>query len=173
MGQYGPTSDNEQCPVCYSYSDTKYLQEEGEQLGGIHQLKTNQKIHFSIQRPYPVPGEIQRTSSLPIFLKSVSMLSSHLRRSDLLRSPFGFFDYNSLCIRGSVVAWGTMLQAGRSRVRFRMRSLNFFNWPNPSSRTVALGSTQPLTEVSTRNLPGGKGRPALKADVTAICEPIV
>jgi hypothetical protein len=28
-----------------------------------------------------------------------------------------------------------------------------FNWPNPSSRSVALGSTQPLTEMSTRNLP--------------------
>jgi hypothetical protein len=27
--------------------------------------------------------------------------------------------------------------------------------PNPSSRTMALGSTQPLTEMSTRNLPGG------------------
>jgi hypothetical protein len=33
--------------------------------------------------------------------------------------------------------------------------VNFFNWPNPSSRTMALGSTQPLTEMSTRNLPGG------------------
>jgi hypothetical protein len=29
-----------------------------------------------------------------------------------------------------------------------------FNIPNPSSRTMALGSTQPLTETSTRNLPG-------------------
>jgi hypothetical protein len=39
---------------------------------------------------------------------------------------------------------------------------------------MALGSNQPLTEVSTRNLPGGKGRPARKADnLTAICEPIV
>jgi hypothetical protein len=39
---------------------------------------------------------------------------------------------------------------------------------------MALGSTQPLTEMSTRNLPGGKGRPARKADnLTAICEPIV
>jgi hypothetical protein len=27
--------------------------------------------------------------------------------------------------------------------------------------------------MSTRNLPGGKGRPARKADLTAICEPIV
>jgi hypothetical protein len=29
---------------------------------------------------------------------------------------------------------------------------------------MALGSTQPLTEMSTRNLPGGKKRPARKAD---------
>jgi hypothetical protein len=39
---------------------------------------------------------------------------------------------------------------------------------------MALGSTQPLTEMSARNLPGGKGRPARGADnLTAICEPIV
>jgi hypothetical protein len=37
---------------------------------------------------------------------------------------------------------------------------------------MALGLTQPLTEISTRNLPGGKGRLARKADnLTAICEP--
>jgi hypothetical protein len=30
-----------------------------------------------------------------------------------------------------------------------------FNRPNPSNRTMALGSTQPLTEMSIRNLPGG------------------
>jgi hypothetical protein len=39
---------------------------------------------------------------------------------------------------------------------------------------MALGSTQPLTEMSTTNIPGGEGRPARKADnLTAICEPIV
>jgi hypothetical protein len=39
---------------------------------------------------------------------------------------------------------------------------------------MALGTTQPLTEMSTRNLTGGKRRPALKADnLTPICEPIV
>jgi hypothetical protein len=38
---------------------------------------------------------------------------------------------------------------------------------------MALGSTQPLTEMSTRNLPWGKGRPMGKADnLTAICEPM-
>jgi hypothetical protein len=52
--------------------------------------------------------------------------------------------------------------------------IEFLILPNLSSRTMALGSTQPLTEMSTRNLPEGKGRPAHKDDnFTAICEPIV
>jgi hypothetical protein len=39
---------------------------------------------------------------------------------------------------------------------------------------MALGSTEPKTEMSTRNLPWGKGRLARKADnFTAICELIV
>jgi hypothetical protein len=39
---------------------------------------------------------------------------------------------------------------------------------------MALGSTQPLSEVSTRIFPVGKGRPVHKADnLTAIYEPIV
>jgi hypothetical protein len=39
---------------------------------------------------------------------------------------------------------------------------------------MVLGSTQPLTEMSTRNLPAGKGRPVNKAEnLTAICEPVV
>jgi hypothetical protein len=51
-----------------------------------------------------------------------------------------------------------MLQAGRLRVRVLMRPLE----------------TQPLTEMSTSNLPGGRGRPAREAkNFTAICEPIV
>jgi hypothetical protein len=38
---------------------------------------------------------------------------------------------------------------------------------------MALESTQPLTDMSTKNLPEVKGRPARKADnLTAICEPI-
>jgi hypothetical protein len=51
----------------------------------------------------------------------------------------------------------------------------FFDWPKPSSRTMALGLTQPLTEMSTRNPHGAKKAwPARKTDnLTAICEPIV
>jgi hypothetical protein len=67
-----------------------------------------------------------------------------------------------------------MLQAGRSWGLLPMMSLGFFNLPNPSSRTITLGLTQPLTEMSIRNLPGGKERPALKVDnLNAFCEPII
>jgi hypothetical protein len=49
----------------------------------------------------------------------------------------------------------------------------FSNLPNPSGRTMALAPTQPLTEISTRNLkkkkkPGSKGRPARRAENFAI-----
>jgi hypothetical protein len=50
--------------------------------------------------------------------------------------------------------------------------IGFFNWPNPSSSAMTLGSTQPLTEMNTRNLLGSKGRRARKADNrTPIYEP--
>jgi uncharacterized protein YjaG (DUF416 family) len=53
-------------------------------------------------------------------------------------------------------------------------SLDFFNWHNPSSCTMALESIQSLTAMSNRNLSGGKGWPAHKADyLTVICEPSV
>jgi hypothetical protein len=47
------------------------------------------------------------------------------------------------------------------------------NLPNPSNRTMALGSTKLPIEMSTRNLPGGRGQPGLKADkISTICEKI-
>jgi hypothetical protein len=50
----------------------------------------------------------------------------------------------------------------------------FFNWSNPSSRTMALGSAQPLTEMSTRNILGDKPLSAHKDDnLTLICGPFV
>jgi hypothetical protein len=61
-----------------------------------------------------------------------------------------------------------MLQAVRSPVRVP-DEVDFFNLPNPSSRTMALGSTQRLTEMNTRNFPVGKQRPTRRADNLAEC----
>jgi hypothetical protein len=65
-----------------------------------------------------------------------------------------------------------MMQTGRLRDRVPMRCI-FSNLPNPSCRTMTLRSTQPLTEMSTRNLKkksGGKGRSARRAEnLAAIC----
>jgi hypothetical protein len=65
-----------------------------------------------------------------------------------------------------------MIQAERSPVPVPDRGIFFFfNLLNPSSRTMAMGSTQPLKEISTRKFPGGKKRSAHRADnLAAICE---
>jgi hypothetical protein len=62
-----------------------------------------------------------------------------------------------------------MLQTGRSRFPLAIKSLDF----SIDLFLPAGGSTQPLTEMSTRNLPGGKEQPARKTDLTSICEPTV
>jgi hypothetical protein len=67
-----------------------------------------------------------------------------------------------------------MLQVGISRARFPMKSLGFSVDLILPDALWPWGSTQPLTEMSTRNLPAGKGLPARRADdLTAICEPTV
>jgi hypothetical protein len=55
------------------------------------------------------------------------------------------------------------LRSGKA-IQYKIKSKKCVK--STSSRTMALGSTQPLTEMSTRNLPGDKGRPARKADLT-------
>jgi hypothetical protein len=66
-------------------------------------------------------------------------------------------------LQGSVVGWGTQAVAGSSP-----------GWPNSSSCNMVMESSQPLTKMSTRNLPGGKKRPTRRADnLAAICVPNV
>jgi hypothetical protein len=55
-----------------------------------------------------------------------------------------------------------MLQIGKVE-ESNTDELDFLNLPNPSSRTMSI-----------RNIPGGKGRPAPKADnLSATCDAIV
>jgi hypothetical protein len=72
---------------------------------------------------------------------------------DLLVLNFGIFVWNK---RLWITEWHSVCneiwQAGRSQVSVQMRSLDFFNSSNPSSRTMALGLTQPLEEMSTGNI---------------------
>jgi hypothetical protein len=54
----------------------------------------------------------------------------------------------------------------------RNEVIEFFNIPNPSSRTMALDLTQPLLGMSSRNFRKDEGRRVLRADnLIAICEP--
>ena len=53
---------------------------------------------------------------------------------------------------GGAIGWGTVLPVGRSRVRFPIVSLEFFI---DIILPAALGLTQPLTEMSTRDISWG------------------
>jgi hypothetical protein len=52
-------------------------------------------------------------------------------------------------------SWLRHYATSRKVVRLSPSEVDFFNLSNPSSLTMALGSTQPLTEMSTRNFLGG------------------
>jgi hypothetical protein len=60
---------------------------------------------------------------------------------------------------GYAVVWLVEALCHRLEGRgFESLEVDFFNLSNPASRTMTLGSTQPPTEMSTRNLSGGKER---------------
>jgi hypothetical protein len=52
-------------------------------------------------------------------------------------------------------SWLRHYATSRKVVSLIPDEVEFFNLPNPSRRNMALGSTQPLIEMGTRNLPGG------------------
>jgi hypothetical protein len=68
---------------------------------------------------------------------------------------FNFYGYICLCESTPQRSWLRHYAISQKVVGSSPDEVDSFNWPNPSSWTMALGSTQPLMEMSTRNLPGG------------------
>ena len=102
-----------------------------------------------------MPWEIQEAEA-PRFLESRLM---KVVRYSVIRTCHLYPQSNipgySFLLRhaaGGTVVWGIALQTGRSRVRFLMMSLECFIDIILPSRTVTLGLTQSLTEMSTRNI---------------------
>jgi hypothetical protein len=63
--------------------------------------------------------------------------------------------------RGGAVGWGTALQVRKS---IPDGVIGIFHWHKPCGRSTALELTQPLTEISTRNISWRYRRPVLTAD---------
>jgi hypothetical protein len=63
--------------------------------------------------------------------------------------------YDTARARGSLVRWGTMLQSWKVACSIPDEVMGFLNLPIPSRRTMALGSTQRLRDMSTRTFFGG------------------
>ena len=114
-------------------------------------------LHDAIyQNSIITPFALERSTTKRIFLSQYLLImgrSTHSNRKSLPPSP-----------SSGAVGWGTALQAGRSRVRFSMCIFGIFHRYNPSSSTLTLGSTQPVTEMSTRNISWVFRRPVLRAD---------
>ena len=123
--------------VTFQLTGISWLFEDGQQIWPKHvgNLTTNKMEYFAIVWVWVFVNIVQ------LYRKCIIQ---NLRRY--------MFEIGA---RGGAVGWGTALQARRSRVRFPYDVIGIFHWHKPSGRTMALGSTQPLTEMSTRNISWG------------------
>jgi hypothetical protein len=81
----------------------------------------------------------------------IALLHHFLRTA--LTVPSAAIYWNTKCLR----ARGSVVLCYKPKVTGSIpdQGIAFFNWLNPSSRTMALGLIQPLREMGSRNLPGG------------------
>jgi hypothetical protein len=125
------------------------------------------RVISSSQRP--VPDNTQHTQQTNIHAPGGTRTYDRSRRADVdqILKPRGhwdrlmhcllsvFFSINSLYLRISVVQWLRHCATNRKFAGSIPDGVRIFHWHNPSGRTMALGSTQPLTEMSARNVSWG------------------
>jgi hypothetical protein len=102
-----------------------------------------------VGRPHQTQNGVGSSLKRKTDLRKTDKIMSHCQ----FRNGIYLFFWFAILIsraRVSVVGSNDILQAGRSLIRYPARSLNFFNSPNSSGRTMARRFTQSLTEMSTR-----------------------
>ena len=78
------------------------------------------------------------------FLLPSGLKNKEITDGFLFRSVVGFWSGHAVALQAGMVA-GSIPDG----------VFGSFHWHNPSGRTMALGPTQPLTEMSTRNISWG------------------
>jgi hypothetical protein len=106
----------------------------------------------------PSPSHPSRLYYSNYTWRRVQVMKLKLHYSNEIYEVILFYVSHSKYVRAcsSVVGWGTMLQAWRSRFDSR-RSHWIFNLLNRSGRTMALAWTQPQQKWETGIIPGVKG----------------
>jgi hypothetical protein len=115
-------------------------------LTGTLRLASNWKAECHPNN-FPPFSSCHIENALYLYYKATSLLPFIL---SIIRNP-----KTCLHAAGSAVGWGTVLQDGRSRVRFPTVSLKLFIDTIVPVALRPWGSTQPLTEMSTWNISWG------------------
>jgi hypothetical protein len=136
----------------------------------IRRVLWNPKFHYRIQKCPPPVRILSQLDPVhtptPHFLKIHLILSSHLRLglpsttligTYNLKWPYTVSTRNYISVLsfpGRAVAYWLRHYATNWQVAGSIPDdvIGIFQWHNPSGRTMALGSTQPLTEMSTRRI---------------------
>jgi hypothetical protein len=88
---------------------------------------------------------VASTLRRPWLTRGCRVMKKKLRPHSLEQLYIHRYIHSTYRVRGGTVGWGSIPDG----------LIEILHWLNPSGRTMALGSTQPLTEMNTRVIFGG------------------